>query len=391
MLAQLAVLAATAWAASRMSASQFLLFGLVVSGASLLASCNTWGAELRVTVVEEQQAEALVRAGFTVLGTLTAVVTLVGGVALGAGHSWGLTVLLTGVGAFFTGVYQVLASIVLRRQRQEFLARYRLVQGPANAALIVLGILVGANMEYGLVVAWMLSLLIGALTMLPGVRGGLPSRLASADDLRFLTAQVRLQPVSSLLASSVSTLNLYALAAFGTASVAGAWALATRFLNPVVNTAYNTLQPIYVGSFGARLREQRPARAFYRRWVLGLAASTVAFTVGAVVLMWFVLPALGTDWASARSVVVPATVYFASMWLCLPVSQTLVMLGRVDEQFWWTVTRCVLCLAPLLFIPALGTMRALDLWAVAAALTFVAQLVWLNERALRAREPHAAS
>ena len=104
-------------------------------------------------------------------------------------------------------------------------------------------------------------------------------------------------------------------------------------------------------------------------WSLPFAAGWRQAAYAVLVLV----PLLGPQWSAAGSVLVAALLYFGSMFWCVPVSQTLVLLGRVDTQAWWSVARAVLCAIPMLWA-ASEPRGALTGWAAMAALTFVAQL-----------------
>lgn len=386
-LAQVAVLGAIAVAAARTTPADFALFGSVSAAAAILASCNTLAAESRSPVVADDASFALVRAGATIATLVMLVCLLAGGVAALAGLSWGVIAALAGVCAWLLAAQQLMTGMVMRLQRQELLARNRLFQGLGNAVLILALIALPIPSYLALVGAWALSLLIGDLVIWAGLPGEVRSRAlrpASASDARTLVRQVRWQPVANLMATTAAQLPVLALQVSGSGAIAGAWALANRFLLPVVNTGNNTLQPIYYGHAAALLRESRMAAfgSYHRTWMLRLAAAGLAALAGFGVVVWWVIPALGAEWDVARVVIVPACLHFATMLACLPLSQTLILLGRVDMQFVWTTVRFVACAAPLAAIGVIGALPALVTWSVASSLTFVWQLA-LHCRALR--------
>lgn len=383
-LGQLAVLGAISVAASGMDPADFASYGVVTAASFLLASGNTLAAELRSAVVDEPGAAALTRAGASVALAIAGVVALVG-VALVGHHSttgWSL-VLVAGCGLLL-GLQQLLTGLVLREQRQELLARNRLVQAFTNALLILASLATPMPAWVGLSLAWLASLVAGNVVIVIALRRRLRHlgrpRVA---DLRLLLSEVKLQPVANLMASSAAQLPVLTLQAFGAATVVGAWALVSRFLTPVVNSMVSTLQPIYYGRAAQLLRDGKviALSGHHLRWMRRLLLAGIVVAVSVVIGVLWVLPLLGEEWDVARSVVVPAVLSFTVLFVCQPLSQTLVLLGRPNLQFGWTATRLTLCAVPLLLQPWIGAQAALTTWAVMSALTFLSQLA-LHRRAI---------
>ena len=106
--------------------------------------------------------------------------------------------------------------------------------------------------------------------------------------------------------------------------------------------------------------------------------------------IWWIIPLFGETWLVARDAIVPAAVFFPSLFVFLPTSQTLVLIGRVDAQFWWTVLRAVLCTIPWFLVARVGPEGALVLYTVASAAT-IAMNVAMQRRYLRRRDPVPAT
>lgn len=374
-IAQIAVMAATAFAASRLSPADFGWYGAVSGAVWITASVNVLAADSRLSVVGEDAVRPLVRGAASAaaaIGVLQAVAGL-GGML--AHQEWGPMALLVTVGAGATGVQQVLVALIMREQQQQLLARGRLVQGLSNAVLIAASAFAPLPGYLGLSLAWIISIVLGLVPLLRGVRFDLRSlgRWSPAD-VRAVFAEVKLLPLSQLMAGTVASLPLVVLPVLGEA-VGGAWALASRFLTPMVNTAFATLQPLYYARAAELVRSSdwTALRRYHARWLVFLGAASVPVAAFFVVIVWWLLPALGDEWLVARTVLLPACLFHVSSFVCLPLSQTLVLLGRVHAQFWWTLVRCVACVVPFLLFTdaALGLLG----WSVAAAVTFLAQLV----------------
>lgn len=387
-LAQIAVLAATALASTDLHPADFAVYGAVSGATGVSASLNTLAAETRAPVVDERLHDALNRAGFTSLATVSALTLLAGLIAFGAARQLGWVLLLTAGCALLVGAQQLLTGIVLRRQQQSVLADGRVSQGLSNAAMLVLLWQLKVPGFLVLTVSWLVSLLVGVVVIYwRSARGHLPNRPASRSDWRELRREVGGQPVANLLASSVGNLPPLLLPALGQDLVAGIWALVSRFLNPVVNTTFATLQPLYYGKAASLVREHKHAalRSFHRRWMAWLCAAGLPVMLGSIVISMFLLPLLGPQWRVDWLPALTGAIYYTSMFSCLPQSQTLQMLGRVRLSLLWTIVRAVVCVVPLALIPVIGGQWALFGWAVGAAATFYWQF-WLQRACLHQLE-----
>lgn len=384
-LAQVAVLAATALAARVTTTGDFADYGVVTSITAVLATFNTWAAESRTTVLREEPAHQVPRAGMAIVGVVTALVGVAAVVAAMIGQPrLGMMLALGGVGAAITGGQQLLQGVVLRHQRQHLLAHSRATQGISNAALIVLFLGLGFPGFVVLTLPWLVSLGLGFLVLVRAT----PDRAvwlgrSSRAEWHTLRSETRWQPGSNVLVSLAAALPMLVLPIVDAIEVAGAWALVARFLMPVASTLNSTFGPIYIGHAAGMVRQGEVAalRRYHARWTLLLAGGAVLLSGAAAYAVLGLVPQLGPQWSGAGSVLPAALLYYGSLFWCLPVSQTLILLGRVDTQAWWSVARAVLCAVPLLWV-AHAPRAALTGWAVMAASTFVAQL-GLHRLALR--------
>ena len=192
-----------------------------------------------------------------------------------------------------------MTGIILRQERQSILASGRVSQGVANAVLLLVLWLGHAPGFIVLIVSWLLSMLVGDLVLLfRAARGHLTLRPATADDWRTLRTQVGAQPVANLLAASVANLPSLLLPAMGQTLAAGLWALVSRFLNPLVNTTYNTLQPLYYGRAAAMVRDEEYDRFddFHARWMRWMVLAGIPVAAGCIFISMVLLPLLGPQW-----------------------------------------------------------------------------------------------
>lgn len=378
-LAQIAVLAATAVAAFRLSPGDFALFGAMTGIAGLLTTVSTLQVESRIPAVAEDCVNRLLRTGATANAGLTAISMALGAVLLAVGSSWAAVMWIGGISTLFLGTQRMVFALVLRQKRAELLGRYRVVQGLSNAALIlVLVLLLPLPGSIGLGLAWLLSNVLGLAVMFIGWRAPGPLWTVTLDpeDWREQWRQVGTQPVAALMAGGVTPMPLLLLPALGSPGLAGAWALANRFLQPVVGTTYNTLQPLYYENTSEMLRNGRAdlAKQVHDRWASLLAVPALLMAAGCVVAVVWVIPLLGDQWSVARTVVVPAAIFYSMQFWCLPLSQTLVLQGRLDLQMGWTIARFGLCAVAIASLLVLPGQNALVLWALASQHTFLAQL-----------------
>lgn len=383
-LAQVAVLAATAVTSTGLHPTDFAIYGAVSGATGMSASFNTLAAETRSPVVDEATSEVLNRAGFTALGVINLLTFLVG-VAVFASHrqlAWVLV--LTAGCAALTGAQQLLTGIVLRRQRQGVLATGRVTQGVTNAVLLLGLWFAHAPGFVVLTVSWLVSMLFGDVVIYLGAaRGRLPRRPASRSDWSTLRREVGGQPIANVLAGWVANMPSVLLLALGQSVAAGLWALVSRFLQPLVNTAYITLQPLYYGRAASHVREDdlTALSRLNRRWMAWLGLAGVPVLLGAAFISGVLLPLLGSQWHVGWLLTITGAIYYSSMFVCLPLSQTLQMLGQVGLALVWTIVRFVVCGVPLLLIGVLGGPWALFWWSIGAALTFYWQF-WLQRRCL---------
>lgn len=388
LLAQVAVFGAIAVALKSTSPRDFAVYGTVTAVAAVLATFNTLAAEVRVPVVDEHRALKLTHGGWTVVVVVLVIGILAGLVMPLWGFDWREAAILSSLCGAAVGGQQILTGVLLRQLRQGVLARGRVAQGLLNAGLIL--VLLPTPMPRGILLslAWGVSVVAGDLVLLAGIDA--PRRwcgLGGPGAVRLLAREVRGQPVSNLLVGSVGALPNILLPAVNAWTTAGAWAVVNRFALPVVNTLFNTLQPLFYGRAAELMREEDRTGLdrFHRRWTVWLLAGGIAVLAGVAVGVWWILPVMGESWVVARDAFWPSIVFYPSLFVFLPISQTLVLLGRIDTQLWWTVLRCVVCALPWAFVAYLGPELTLLAYAVASAATAALHLLLQRRAVLRMR------
>lgn len=384
-IAQVAVLAATAVALPSLAPTDLALYGFVLGACTMSVTINTWAVETRIAVTDERVAHSLRRAGTAVV-IIAGLLWLVAGLGLTTFSShWAATAaFLSAAGSTAMGLHALAAAIMLRRQQQRELADARVVQGVSNALLILALLALPTPRLFVLPIAWILST-CAALVIMSRALGpawGVPER-PRREDWTALRKETGHQPLANVLAGAVEPMPLVLLPIIASPALAGGWALLTRFLQPLVMTTYSALQPVYYGQAAQLAREGRwpGLSVWHRRWMLLLAAAVVPAGM-AFYLISIVLPMLlGPEWSSASWLAWAATAYYVSLLVCLPLSQTLLVLGRLRTQLRWAATRFAVSVTPFALSHWWPAERILVLWIVASSVAFYAQL-GLHRRAL---------
>jgi O-antigen/teichoic acid export membrane protein len=375
MLAQIAVLAATVLSAAWLDPIDFALFGAALGLAGIVNSVNTLGIETRLAIVEVATMTRLLRAGMAAALAITAVGGAAAALLAASGRDeWACVLAFAMAGSVVSALQQVVTTLALRERRPDVLMRSRVAQGAVNAVLIL--VLSSSPMPgyVALSTAWVVSTVVGLLVSLYGWAPPLPtSWRVSAEDISVTRAQVGLQPVTSLLAGVSSQIPLVVLPLVASASLAGSWALSTRILGAAVLAAFSALQPVYYATAAEYVREHAFPRVatWHRQWAIWLTAATVPGFLVAGLVIAFALPLLGAQWLDARDLVAPACIYWGSQFFGLPLSQTLLLVGRIRLQLLWTVARFVSAVAAFALWPVWGASASIWAWSIVCAATYV--------------------
>ena len=392
MLAQLAVLAATVLSAAWLAPRDFALFGAALGLAGIVNSVNTLGIETRLAIVEVATMSRLLRTGLATCLGLTAAGGAAALLLAASGRSlWAGVLAFAMAGSVISAFQQIATTLALRARRADVLMRSRVAQGCVNAVLILALCASPLPGYVALSAAWVASTVVGLLVSLHGWAPPLPAswRVREAD-ISVTRAEVGLQPVTSLLAGVSSQIPLVILPLVASANLAGSWALSSRILGAGVMAAFSALQPVYYATAAEYVREHAFARVatWHRQWAIWLTAATVPGFLLAGLVISYAMPLLGAQWLDARTLVAPACIYWGSQFFGLPLSQTLLLVGRIRLQLVWTVVRFVAAVAAFSLWPLWGASASIWAWAIVCAATYVVLTV-LQARVLR-REAAAA-
>lgn len=385
-LCQFAVLGATLAAATWFQPQDFALYGAALAIAAITNSFNTLAVETRIAVVDRKLAATLLKVGMS--SALAVSLTMGAGAVVLSWfwlNDWSATLAIAAVGAWASAKQQLFTVVALRFDAARLLVRSRVVQGTSNAALILsLGWLPVPG-YVALSGAWALSVLLGLIPVRkcwirqPGDR-----RRSNRSEYRAALIEVRSQPLGNLITTAASQAPSILLPLVAPPSVSGSWALVNRILNGAVSAVYSALQPVFYAKAAKRVRTQDMAglRQSYRRWWLGLTGVAVPAFCAAGALMFEALPLLSGEWTSARDVIAPALVFWASQFVALPVSQVLQLSGRFSLHLRWSSLRFVAIAGALCCWPLVGARTGLWVWASLSAGAWVSLLA-LQGRVLR--------
>ena len=385
-VAQIAVLAATVVSAAWLLPRDFAYYGAAFGIAGIVSSFNTLGIETRLAVVEAATMARLLRTGLAACLGIAALGTVVALFVAGSDQwDWGVVIALAMAASMLSASQTVVTTLALRVSQYGVLARSRVAQGIVNAALIVTFSALPMPGYVALTGAWILSMVVGLIVSL---RGWVPPFPASwrltTPDVSATRAEVGLQPVTSLLAAATVLIPLVVLPLVASASLAGSWALSTRVLGAAVMSTYASLQPVYYATAAEFVRGRAFPRlaGWHRRWAVWLTAATIpGFTVAGLVIAYG-LPLLGDQWMEARALVIPACLYWGSQFFGLPLSQTLLLVGRIRLQLIWTVARFVAATAAFALWPLWGALASIWAWSIVCVVTFFILTV-IQARVLR--------
>lgn len=378
-VAQIAVLVATILSAAWLMPRDFALFGAALGIAGIVSSFNTLGIETRLAVVDAAVMARLLRTGLAACLAITAAGATVALVlARSRQLDWAVVVAFAMTASVIYGAQQVVTTLALRDRHYGALARSRVSQGIVNAILILA---LSASRMPGYVAlsgAWVISMAVGLVVCMLGWTAPLPARWrVSARDVSSTTAEVGLQPVTNLLAGVTGYIPLVVLPLVASASLAGSWALSTRILGAATLATFASLQPVYYATAAEQVRARafQQLAAWHRRWAIWLTASAIPGFALASVVIAYALPLLGDQWLEARTLVLPACLYWGSQYFGLPLSQTLLLVGKVRLQLIWTVVRFAASAAAFALWPVWGAVSSIWAWAVVCAATYFALTV----------------
>lgn len=385
-LVQVAVLVATIYSAALLTPRDFGLFGAVFGISGIVNGFNALGVESRIAVADQAAVDSLLRVGAVALVVFASAGSGLSVLPAAFGQQTFAAVILLGTFASVVFSVQMIAtSLALRDSHHGVLVRSRVAQGITNALLIVTLVRLPLPGYLALAAAWIISMIVGALVALASLGWPGPSHWRpSTRDATRARAEVGVMPFTSLLAGMTMQIPLVVFPIFAGPALAGSWALSARILGAGVTTSYNSIQPVYYATAAMHIRAQDHSAlvSWHRRWALGLVLAAIPGFALAGLLLYFGLPLLGAEWEPARLLVVPACLYWGSVFAVLPLSQTLPAVARSELQFKWEVARLATAVFAFALWPVWGALNSVWAWSLACVGASLALIV-LQVRVLR--------
>ncbi len=272
---------------------------------------------------------------------------------------------LVPLGLLAVGVYQALSAWAVRARGYATLARTRLIQSFGQVGTQLMVGFFGPAGAFGLVLGHAVGSSTGSASLARLVRPGRGDR-PTMTTVREVARRYRRFPLISSGSALLNGLGLYLppilLAYHYGPQAAGWYTLADRIIRAPLTLIGQAVAQVYLGD-AARLAREDPPRL--RR--LHTVVSRYLFAVGLpiVALVAWLGPAgfawaFGSAWSPAGDFVRALAALLLMRFVALPLSQTLIVLERLDLQLAWDALRLVIVLAIFsmgagLGIPVLAT------------------------------------
>lgn len=331
------------------SPDQFGVYAVAVAIAAVISIAFIGRLDLAVPVAtSDRSARDVMMLGLLYLACGTLATAGFIGIALITGAEWlsgGAELLLIPGIAFFAGLSE-LASAYLVRRRMYVPAGTRsvLMNGSMAASQLSLGYL---GIAGGLTVGHLLSRLIaawyalraGGVRLISAWRGLRRSGLGKVA--RHTARFPLLLAPSSVLNAAGSQAPVLLLGVLAGPFAAGLFAFSQRILGAPVALLSQSLAQVFAAESASALRADRHGlRKMFLRSSLLLAAvaalaGTTIFTVSPLIFE----PLFGEEWRQTGQIAQALSFGVAAQIFAVPVSQTLIVLGRDRTQFAWDLGR----------------------------------------------------
>lgn len=371
------------------SPDDFGLFTAFAAAAAILAGLGALRLEMAVPLaLDDDDALHVARLGLLAAGAIAVVVAAVCVCAPAAvegliGVPGELQLLLPVYTAGFGGA-AVLGQLAIRRRQYRLTAQRKIVQ---SVTTVVAQVVAGAGRlgALGLSLGYALGQVV-AFASLIGATGIARGRTTAAD-LRRVARDYRRFPLlltpSGLLNSMGTHLPALLVVSLYGVTVGGWFGLTQRILAAPVGLIGTSLAQVYLGELAAIHRTATP-----RAVELFSKVSRVLWgaALGLAVLLVLTAPTLfplifGERWASSGHYAQALSVGIAGQLAAAPLSQTLVVSGRLSWQVAWDAVRLVAVVAAVALPAAADASAMTMIWCVGAVQAAVYLLLWLMCRA----------
>lgn len=292
--------------------------------------------------------------------------------------------------ASLAGAFTVLNQLAIRRRMYAAIARRTMVQAAA-VSLMQVGAATFHGGAHGLAFGLAAGQLIGIVTLVRALRTNDAAwHRHHRGSIRATLVRYRTFPLLMAPSGLVNSLGLQApvliLASLYGTTVSGWLGMTQRVLGLPLALVGVALAQVYLGEFGAARRTRSPElmglflRTSARLLAVGLALGTALIGLAP----WAFATVLGSQWRVSGDYARVMAVGLVCQLVAAPLSQTVVVMGKVSWQAGWDVFRLVLCagvvvLGHHLAWPAPMTVTALGAaWALSYAALWV--LSWWSLR-----------
>lgn len=350
--AQVIALASAPLISRLFSADQYGPFAVVTAASLPLAAVMALRLDLAIPAVEEEgDSLRVARLGIEAAAALTT-----GGMLLSwLGRSWlgdwlnlpdprivAFIPLIAGV----TAIYTVLNQVAIRERRYQAIGRRNLMQGGAVALLQLLAGAIGWGAA-GLAVGAAGGQLLGVLSLAASLRD--LDWAISGGPRRELLRRFKVYPMLMAPSGLINALGLQApvilTSIFYGHAVSGWLGMTQRILALPVGLIGLAISQVFLGEFGtARRKGGRDLRSMFSRATRSLTIAAVS--MGAVIFAfapWAFSVVLGDQWRISGLYAQALAAGMVAQMVAAPLSQTLIVLGRVRLQALWDLSRLLLC------------------------------------------------
>lgn len=376
---QAVVLLATPLLTRLYGPEQFGILTLFITVATIAAVLGTLRLEVLMPSADEADIPALAATAIMAV-TATGIVLASLGVLVFR-QSLELMMLL-GVVIIAIGAGAILLQLAARVQRYRQLAASKAALGIVQVVFqSVLGFarFSGSGLIWGAVAGYCASLFIQyfGLRRIAALKAIRTRRLDWARQLRFVRQALPLVFASIANVMSTSALVL-ATSAYAGAEATGQLGVAQRVALIPAGLAVASIGPVIAGAVGRAVRNSEDDAPAVKRWLVRLVP--LSLLTGGLMVAFRYLPAstlFGDEWDDVAFYFVALAPAVSMQILAGPLSQVLIVRGRVKVQFIWEIVRLALVAAALFgaFLMASTGVMFVAVGSVALAFGYAIQII----------------
>ena len=303
------------------------------------------------------------------------------------------------VGLLASGLHQALLYWAIRKRAYSRLARTRLARS-ASTTIVQVGLGLTSIGAIGLVLGEVVGRLSGTLTLArlalsPGETRARWTTLRGTFDAAIAHYRFPLLSSGSAILNAAGLHLPPVMLAVGYGPhIAGLFALAQRVIDAPTRMVGTAVADVYIAE-AATLARTDPKRL---RWLFAATSTRLALSggipiaAGGLASPWIFGLVFGSGWREAGVYVQLLSLYYASRFVVVPLSQTLNILNRQDLQFLWDTMRLLLAAASLLGGAWLGwpATMTIGLFGVASCLAYSGLFALSAREVARAAQPEEA-